>query len=176
MTRAPTVAAPGSDRPLRPRKVPVRQFDQRTRANPHRSPLMSERSGIIFRFSGPTCPHAWGSSVRVGHLARGVFRAAVRSMATLSASFGSELMILREAALARADALAAFTTCFRGEAWVLRKAALLMWHTFATFAGDRALLFRVHRCEAAGRCLVVCFRRTGHSSSLIGALRLNAAS
>jgi hypothetical protein len=108
--------------------------------------------------------------------ARRGLRSTVRSVAALASGLRSKLMVLGETTLAGADALAAFTTRLSGETRVLRKAALLVWHTFATFAGNRALLFRVHRCETAGRCLVVGFSGTGHSSSLIGASRLNASS
>jgi len=74
----------------------------------------------------------------------------MRRVAALASGFGSKLVILREAALARADALAAFATCLSGEARVLGKAALLVRHAFTTLAGDRTLLFGVHGRETAG--------------------------
>lgn len=88
-------------------------------------------------------------------------------MTTLTAGLRSQLMVLRETALAWADTLAALAAGFSRQSRILREAAFFVRHAFTALSGYRALFFRVHRRKASCRRLVGEFVNCGHASSLI---------
>lgn len=74
----------------------------------------------------------------------------MRGVAAFASGLGSELMVLREAALIGAYALAAFAPRLRRKTGILRKAALFMGYAFPAFARDGPLFLGVHGRKTPG--------------------------